>query len=188
MSHMSGGDEKINMVIAQFGECCDGGMPGWLLEHWARGYVNQVGGALEGAQPWGLSKWLKTVNSRLKEGWGLTCFVSGIGISVVKAPRHEVILSQFRKCSSWKHLSKGRMWGSGGWSFQEIEARWYRHLGRLRLRGMYFVLKTMEVIGCTLIKKVRDTALCNLGEDYFSSDFAAGLLGEGRMCYVIASN
>lgn len=53
---------------------------------------------------------------------------------------------------------------------------------------MYFVLKTMEVIGWTLIKKVRDTALCNLGKDYFSSDFAAGFLGEGRMCYVIASN
>lgn len=53
---------------------------------------------------------------------------------------------------------------------------------------MYFVLKTVEVIGWILIKKVRDTALCNLGEDYFSSDFAAGLLGEGGMCYVIASN
>lgn len=53
---------------------------------------------------------------------------------------------------------------------------------------MYFVLKTMEVIGGVLIKKVRDTALCNLGEDYFSSDFEAGLLGDGKMCYVIASN
>lgn len=28
MSHMSGGDEKVNMVIAQFGECCDGGVHG----------------------------------------------------------------------------------------------------------------------------------------------------------------
>lgn len=53
---------------------------------------------------------------------------------------------------------------------------------------MYFVLKTMEVIGGVLIKKVRDTALCNLGEDYFSSDFEAGLLGDGKMCYVMASN
>lgn len=28
VSHMSGGDEKINMAIAQFVECCDGGVPG----------------------------------------------------------------------------------------------------------------------------------------------------------------
>ena len=28
MSCMPGGDEKVNMIIAQFGECCDGGVRG----------------------------------------------------------------------------------------------------------------------------------------------------------------
>lgn len=28
MSHMSGGDEKGNTVIARCVECCDGGVPG----------------------------------------------------------------------------------------------------------------------------------------------------------------
>ena len=28
MSHMPGGDEKVYMIIAQFGECCDGGVRG----------------------------------------------------------------------------------------------------------------------------------------------------------------
>lgn len=42
---------------------------------------------------------------------------------------------------------------------------------------MYFILKTVKVIGGILIRKVSDTTLCNLGEGYVSSDYEAGLLG-----------
>lgn len=59
-----------------------------------------------------------------------------------------------------------------GRSFLEIDrGQVITHSHRLRLISPYFILNTVQVNEGILIRKVNNTTLCNLGGDYFSSDF-----------------
>lgn len=83
--------------------------------------------------------------------------------------------------------------GRGGRrSFQGIDrGEVITNSGGLRLRSIYLILKAVEVIEGILIRKVNDTTLCDFGGGYFSSDFEATLLGQGKtvgreMSYFVA--
>lgn len=59
-----------------------------------------------------------------------------------------------------------------GRSFRGLDRGWViTNSHRLRLISIYFILKAVEVNDGILIRKVNNATLCDLGGDYFSSDF-----------------